>query len=709
MEQSDAEFIERVKEIALQVDRSEIEPIKAIEKLRNYEQIEDDYSALEYLVNSMNDPKTLFKFSLAENDYLKVLALTRLGEVVETENLIELVQSLQRDSLGIVSVLRGLARRGGELPPLALLPLYGKNGELDELLLETVSLGVPQTELSPEGSKFLLRAALFRGESDFSQSFSRDEPAMDEFARLSLGCANTGEFPLEDCLSLADRSDASTVLKVALKCAKGVPDRNVSKYFEAFKTTTAQNLYHRLRELKGRRPIEGALVQFSFQGDPFKPGRGSSGGMGIFLKSLGRELASHIGEVVTLVPLEESDWGTVQSLWRVEDPNHTFLYIPIADYTRLQASNFAGSQWELLPTVRDLLWLARIEPAYFHMRFSDYASLAMCRLGKMKKVKTFYTLTPDPQRSFSNFQGKLCEESREKVMRNTARAEISWRLLREVDGLVGIGGQQSKRQLISYYPPLLRENLIEKIEMVPEGISLRKECQFLENEAISFSLLFDKKSEFHISTQRRGLPLILSVGRVDPLKGQYKLLRAWGESSLADEFNLVLVGGERIDPEPVEKAELEKIHKYVRENPRLLPGFCHLFALDNESVRCLEKSIVVEQTSLWPPIYVSPSYKEEFGIAILEAMAEGFLALGPVRGGVKDYIQHARNGFLLDTTDETTLRADLTKILLQEKLSLRRLRQIVNEGNRSVYRRFSISLVAKLFAQFYLSFGEKGF
>jgi sucrose-phosphate synthase len=127
--------------------------------------------------------------------------------------------------------------------------------------------------------------------------------------------------------------------------------------------------------------------------------------------------------------------------------------------------------------------------------------------------------------------------------------------------------------------------------------------------------------------------------------------------------------------------------------------------MENDYVRCLENDIAVSQSPR-PPVYVAPSYKEEFGIAILEAMSAGFLAIAPRRGGVKEYIKHGLNGFLIDTTSEETLGRDLVKILLDKDLSLRKMKMIAENGSRTVYRKYSISVVARMFADIYKSYQQ---
>ena len=58
-------------------------------------------------------------------------------------------------------------------------------------------------------------------------------------------------------------------------------------------------------------------------------------------------------------------------------------------------------------------------------------------------------------------------------------------------------------------------------------------------------------------------------------------------------------------------------------------------------------------------IYVCASEKEEFGLAILEAMAAGLAVVAPTSGGVPTYLTEGETGFLVDTTDQRALAAGI--------------------------------------------------
>jgi len=64
-------------------------------------------------------------------------------------------------------------------------------------------------------------------------------------------------------------------------------------------------------------------------------------------------------------------------------------------------------------------------------------------------------------------------------------------------------------------------------------------------------------------------------------------------------------------------------------------------AMPNEQIRQLEYSMIELLPAPLPHVYVCSSQKEEFGIAVLEAMEAGFLVFGP---GDRRSLQLHRDG-----------------------------------------------------------------
>jgi len=665
-------------------------------------QIADGFAAAHYVINMLNNREKLSEIARHENSLLRILAAIRIGELLSPEEFDDHAKEWSGDILLITSLLRGMVRTSKKLHEKSVLCLAGISEEMDFLLARLLPNQNLEAVFSREQLPIVTESVILSQRKDWNaDNLLRLWEKERRIRRSLLYLADGNEMLIREMINRIDGSEQSLALMGLLKAARYGID--LPPNHPILSSDASISLIHNsLRNLKNHSLIENPLVQFSFYGDPLKAGKGSSGGMGTFLRTLGNKLSENLPGVITVVPMDGKDLLKNNLLLNKERERHLFIYVPLIDYEKMKADNFLKGRLDVLSNVSDILAIGGIHPAQLHMRFSDYASNSMLHLAKETNPKSFFTITPDPQRSFSDHNGELISLDSVKALKETSRVEISHTMLRECDRLFGIGAKESHSQLSSYYPQLLETSVANKLEMMPEGISLRNECP-IAGEGPLFSVLFDRNREFFLDRSFRANPLLLTIGRLDPAKGQSKLLKAWGDSQLRDSFNLVIIGGDIENPNQIELDELEEIRKYAQENRKIQGRFCHLPAMNNDEIRCLENSIAQVKATPWPPIYVAPSFKEEFGIAILEAMAAGFVAIGPKRGGVKSYIRHGKNGFLMDTTNESTIRNDLQKLLLDRQHSARKMKMIAENGSKTVYRRYSISVVAKKFASSYTS------
>ncbi|SCA87423.1 sugar transferase, glycosyl transferase family 4 [Bacillus glycinifermentans] len=80
-----------------------------------------------------------------------------------------------------------------------------------------------------------------------------------------------------------------------------------------------------------------------------------------------------------------------------------------------------------------------------------------------------------------------------------------------------------------------------------------------------------------------------------------------------------------------------------------------------------------ELTSIYASsdLFVFPSPTETFGNAALEALACGTPVVGADSGGLKDFIQHGKNGFLAEPKNPEAFAAYILKILSNDGLKKR--------------------------------------
>ncbi|MDN6627012.1 MAG: glycosyltransferase, partial [Pisciglobus halotolerans] len=149
-----------------------------------------------------------------------------------------------------------------------------------------------------------------------------------------------------------------------------------------------------------------------------------------------------------------------------------------------------------------------------------------------------------------------------------------------------------------------------------------------------------------------------------------------------------------------ERSMVAFFKSYIKKNPHLKNHFHHLAALPNEEIRRLEKEII-KKTFYYPHIYLCSSKKEEFGLAILEALAQTFLVIGPIKGGVKSYLENGKNGFLIDTTNSKTIASETESILAYLKDHQEEVATIRKAGKKTVFDQFSLRKIAVDFLSTY--------
>jgi glycosyltransferase involved in cell wall biosynthesis len=126
------------------------------------------------------------------------------------------------------------------------------------------------------------------------------------------------------------------------------------------------------------------------------------------------------------------------------------------------------------------------------------------------------------------------------------------------------------------------------------------------------------------------------------------LARAWADDQhLRDRCNLLIVGGDLADPSPDEREQLELIEDAAGALPGLLlPGH-----RPNDVVARWLAIAHAGRPSLIAAggVYVCASLKEEFGLALVEALAAGLVVVAPDAGGPVTYIEPGVTGLLTDT------------------------------------------------------------
>ncbi|MDW7670713.1 MAG: glycosyltransferase family 4 protein [Bacillota bacterium] len=477
-----------------------------------------------------------------------------------------------------------------------------------------------------------------------------------------------------------------------------------------------------------KQEVDGmVLAQFMFYGDLMLPGKANSGGIATLLRTLGDALVGYqpVAHAYTFMMMPCDERAAASPLTTSLAPHHTLVRVPVFYDEVCSPELFREKEYDIHHSLERMMDLLAIDPDIYHMRYSDNASLAAALLAQKRDRKAVFTLTPDPHRTIRTVEERPVSQHGRRFPMQTDETDHLLSQLNKVraaddiinccQGILGIGSAEMAPPLLAYFPQLEATKGQETplFQMIPEGIQLsfsideRMSDTGHEKEQAAvdqpdFRQRFTEPTgKYRLSPERLHLPVILTVGRLDPVKGQVRLLEAWGDSPLAENFNLVFIGGDHVRPDGKEKAILEKIDALMEKNASLCGGFCHLERMDNDALRRLQESMAAEPPAERPHLYVSPSLKEEFGLSIIEAMAAGLVVIGPKTGGVGSYVTSGENGFLVDTRDTACLQKGLITILLDPGRTTEEWQAIAARGKETVYERFDIRVIAGAFVRFY--------
>jgi glycosyltransferase involved in cell wall biosynthesis len=161
-----------------------------------------------------------------------------------------------------------------------------------------------------------------------------------------------------------------------------------------------------------------------------------------------------------------------------------------------------------------------------------------------------------------------------------------------------------------------------------------------------------------------GKPVIGIVGRLQPWKGQHRLIRALAELRQGGRDACVLVvGGTAYDLSP-------EYEPYLRGLVRELG---------------MEASVVFAGQVADPTpflglmdVLVNASYPEPFGIVLIEAMALGVAVVAVDAGGPAEIIVADQSGVLVPNPDPKALARALERLLLDDGLR----REVAQNGRR---------------------------
>lgn len=443
------------------------------------------------------------------------------------------------------------------------------------------------------------------------------------------------------------------------------------------------------------------VLQTVFYGDPSRPGRRGSGGIGALVLRLGNALGGTGEQALTVAVFDPDDKETPPALELIA-PGHELRRFPL-EASEAGAEVFLPLAGRIGRAFEELLSRSGVTPGVIHIRFLDDASLAVARVAARRGIPLVLTLTPDPHRLLVGPDGRIEPISSREGLILLHRIWLGDELLDLARGVVAIGRDTLRKQLIDYFPQLERAGSLLTAS-IDEGVPTADSPAATPTGFAPLSLLTNPDLCLPLAPEHGDRPFIVSIGRLAPIKNQTALVRAWA-GGLWRSHNLLLIGGDLYNPSLEEEAILNEIRELLDQAPAESRGMAvHLPGQPSETVTLIEAWLAErEQTSPWehPTLYVAPSLKEEFGLAILEAMSAGLVACAPLNGGAGSYLRSGTNGFLIDTRDGASIARELTLVLQSLAGDWIRIRALKESARRTVREGYSLEKMAADHSRFY--------
>jgi glycosyltransferase involved in cell wall biosynthesis len=394
-------------------------------------------------------------------------------------------------------------------------------------------------------------------------------------------------------------------------------------------------------------------------------GRGDTGGVASLLVSLGEALASRpeIDHVLTVGrgTVTDAILGSSRSApIPFGEAPVSFATIAVGDDGR--PAETTDDLWEHLPTIeRGLRRTIRRAGGIdlLHLRMADAGTLAGAQTAAAEGIPTCFSLAPDPHNVLASLRARGAAD-RDAVLRLATeehiwfRARMVERLARESDRIALF----PRSKIIDFFTgtDAASDRFDQRCAVVAEGIDIglirRAEAADEATTGLGGShgdVLADLAAG--ISKDRCHLPLLVSVGRLNPVKGMDRVVAAWAADPLLHErFNLVIVGGDLDDPSATERSVLEQIDRLVPACDARRTGLYLLGGRPRADVARLLVSAARGLAGCWAAggVYVDGAWKEEFGLAVIEALAAGLVVVAPSTGGPPTYVDDGDIGVLVD-------------------------------------------------------------
>lgn len=334
-----------------------------------------------------------------------------------------------------------------------------------------------------------------------------------------------------------------------------------------------------------------------------------------------------------------------------------------------------------------------------HLRMADVGTLAASKVAAEFGVPIAFSLAPDPHGVVRSLQAQGRVDRRsfgdlDQHLHVWFRARLVERLARDAAAVALFPRLRPQRVLADV--GLDPDAIGDRMHVVAEGVDVGALAQAAAKIATGRSPVVDDVVA-RLGPARRGRPLLVSAGRLHPVKGMDRVVAAWAhDPELRSTTNLVVVGGDLDDPSPTERAVLDALAAELGDDPHRVEGLVLLGGRPRHEVH----EILAAAQHGWAEailpggVYVNGALKEEFGLALVEALGIGLPVVAPSVGGPATFVVDGDTGVLVDPECELTDGIRAARRLVDRAGRADRARRLVTE-------RYSIDAMADALVRLY--------
>ncbi len=434
---------------------------------------------------------------------------------------------------------------------------------------------------------------------------------------------------------------------------------------------------------RGSNGVRIAQLHLGAELDPhlLRSGAGTTGGIATLLVGLGRALLER-PEIDDVVTIGRGSLADHRELDRSDGGSGRFVPVPLGPD---EDASFLGPWPARVAAERGISRIVRGDapPDVLHLRMADVGSLAGARIAADHGIRMVFTLAPDPHGLIAAREAAGALDRRSFGSEDARghlwyRARLVERLAAEADHVVMFPRERLAERLRELVDIDI-DRRPERYTLVPEGVDVRRLASAdaavaglrerrgsrpgtaLASASVplpnpGLTALAERLND--LPPARRRLPIVISVGRLHEVKGMARLVRAFAaDEALRARSNLVIVGGDLAAPSVDERAERDRIRAAIVGEPDVADAVVLLGHRPNRDIGFLLAAARRGLDGLNAPhgAYVCASEKEEFGLAIVEALATGLPVVAPRDGGPPTYVEEGVTGVLVETRSEADL------------------------------------------------------